>query len=228
MTRRNPTIKAPLEHTGSSRNGRTVLAVICNMALAVLIVAVLFPGGARAASRYALDSASISSGVATGVSSVRRPDSIGRMETATLGPGYALQGVFLAASDMIFTDGFEPTAVYNRTFAANVPIGSGVVLLGSVNVPAGSYVAFVRLQAQTGSEASPGNSYRFDCTLSPGFDSAVYRVGQESYVERYLTFQGAATLSNAGAIQFYCHDGNGHTDTELSGKLTIMSVGTIN
>ena len=133
-----------------------------------------------------------------------------------------------ALSDLIFYDGFQMNHAYDIAFGSNVLIGNSVVLLGSVNVPAGSYVAFVRLQAMTGSEANPGNSYRFDCTLSPGFDSGVYRVGMESSVERYLTFQGAATLSNPGAIQFSCLDGNGHTDTELSGKLTVISVDKVN
>jgi hypothetical protein len=55
----------------------------------------------------------------------------------------------------------------------------------------------------------------------------VYRVGTETNVERYVTFQGAATLDNAGAIQFSCRDGNGHTQTALSGKLTVVSVDAI-
>ena len=117
---------------------------------------------------------------------------------------------------------------YDVAFNANTLIGGGSsVLLGSVNVPAGSYLAFVRMQAQTDS-TPPGNNFRFDCTLSPGFDDGVYRVGTETSVERYVTFQGAATLTSAGAIQFSCRDGNGHTDTVLSGKLTVIGVSTIN
>ncbi len=53
------------------------------------------------------------------------------------------------------------------------------------------------------------------------------RVGTDVNVERYVTFQGAATLSSAGAIQFTCGDGNGHTDTILSGKLTVIAVGSV-
>ena len=43
-----------------------------------------------------------------------------------------------------------------------------------------------------------------------------------------MTFQGAATLTRAGAIQFSCRDGNGYTDTVLSGKLTVIGVSIIN
>jgi hypothetical protein len=74
----------------------------------------------------------------------------------------------------------------------------------------------------------PGNSFRLDCALEPDFDYGVYRVGTETNVERYVTFQGAATLANAGAIQFSCRDGNGHTQTLLSGKLTVIAVDAIN
>jgi hypothetical protein len=62
----------------------------------------------------------------------------------------------------------------------------------------------------------------------PGFDYGVYRVGTETNAERYVTFQGGATLDNAGAIQFSCQDGNGHTQTLLSGKLTVIAVDAIN
>ncbi len=116
---------------------------------------------------------------------------------------------------------------YDVAFTTNTLIGNSVVLLGNVNVPAGSYVAFVRMQVLTGS-SPPGNNFRLDCDLTPGFDGGVYRVGTDVSVERYVTFQGAATLANAGAIQFACRDGNGHTDTLLSGKLTVTAVGAVN
>lgn len=115
---------------------------------------------------------------------------------------------------------------YDIAFTPDTLIGNSTVLLGNINVPAGSYVAFVRLQVRTGSDP-PGNSFRLDCSLSPGFDDGVYRVGTETSVERYVTFQGAATLDNAGAIQFSCRDGNGHTQTALSGKLTVIAVDAI-
>ena len=117
---------------------------------------------------------------------------------------------------------------YDVAFTANMLIGGGSpVLLGSVNVPAGSYLAFVRIQVQTDS-IPPGNNFRINCALSPGFDDGDYRVGVETSVERYVTFQGAATLTGAGAIQFSCRDANFNTDTVLSGKLTVIGVSTIN
>jgi hypothetical protein len=116
---------------------------------------------------------------------------------------------------------------YDAEFTPNLLIGDATVLLGNVNVPAGSYVAIVRMQMQTGDEANPGNNYRPDCALGPNIENTTYRVGEESSVERYLTWQGATTLASDGAIQFSCRDGNGHTDTELSGKLTVMSVGSV-
>jgi hypothetical protein len=115
---------------------------------------------------------------------------------------------------------------YDIELAPDTLIGNSTVLLGNINVPAGSYVAFVRMQVRTGSDP-PGNSFRLDCNLGPGFDNAVYRVGQETDVERYVTFQGGATLSNAGAIQFSCSEGNNHTQTLLSGKLTVIAVDAI-
>ena len=117
---------------------------------------------------------------------------------------------------------------YDVAFLPNTLIGGGnAVVLGSVSVPAGSYVAFVRMQVLTDS-TPPGNNFRFDCTLAPGFDGGVYRVGVDTSVERYVTFQGAATLTSAGAIEVSCRDGNLHTDTVLSGKLTVVGVGTVN
>lgn len=116
---------------------------------------------------------------------------------------------------------------YTIPFTSGTLIGNSSVLLGSINVPAGAYVAFVRMQIETPNEV-PGNSFRLDCVLSPGFDGGVYRVGYEPNVERYVTFQGASTLANAGAIQFSCRDGNGHTDEVRSGNLTVIGVGAVN
>jgi len=117
---------------------------------------------------------------------------------------------------------------YKVAFTPDTLIGNSTVLLGSINVPAGAYVAFVRMQVRTGDDDPPGNSFRLDCTLSPGLDSGVYRVGMEASAERYVTFQGATTLATAGAIQFSCRDGNGHTDTVRSGSLVILGVGAVN
>jgi hypothetical protein len=116
---------------------------------------------------------------------------------------------------------------YDLAFVPDTLIGNSTVLLGNINVPAGSYVAFVRMQVRTGGDP-PGNSFRLDCNLGPGFDNGVYRVGTETNAERYVTFQGGATLGNAGPIQFSCQDGNGHTQTLLSGKLTVIAVDAIN
>lgn len=117
---------------------------------------------------------------------------------------------------------------YDVEFTGNLLIGDATVVLGNINLPAGSYVAIARMQMETGNESNPGNNYRPDCTLGPNIENTTYRVGEESSVERYLTWQGATTLTSNGAIQFACRDGNGHTDTELSGKLTVMSVGAVN
>lgn len=117
---------------------------------------------------------------------------------------------------------------YDVSFVPNTLINGGTpVVLGSVAVPAGFYVAFARLQVLTGSTA-PGNSFRLDCDLLPDGESVVYRVGQETNAERYVTLNGAVTLDSAGSIRIACRDGNGHTDTVLSGKLTVIGVSTIN
>jgi hypothetical protein len=117
---------------------------------------------------------------------------------------------------------------YDVEFASGTLFNNSQVLLATINVPAGAYVAMARLQVQTGAEADPGNNYRIACDLSPGFDSSDYRVGEESSVERYLTWQGAATLASPGPIQFACYDPNSHTETVLGGKLTVMTVGSVN
>ena len=142
---------------------------------------------------------------------------------ATLTPRQPLNA---ASAPPVIGVGSGAGQAYDIELAPGTLIGNSTVLLGNINVPAGSYVAFVRMQVRTGSDP-PGNSFRLDCNLGPGFDNAVYRVGQETDVERYVTFQGGATLNNAGAIQFSCSEGNNHTQTLLSGKLTVIAVDAI-
>lgn len=118
---------------------------------------------------------------------------------------------------------------WDASVPSNILIdGGSYVTLASVNVPAGTYVAIARLQVRTGNEANPSSSYRLDCSLSPNMDLPIYRVGTESSVERYITFQGAAVLSAPGQIELKCRDGNNHTDTILGGKLTVLAVGAVN
>lgn len=144
---------------------------------------------------------------------------------ATLAPRQSLHAT--SAPPKAIGVGRGAAHAYDLAFVPNTLIGNSPVLLGNINVPAGSYVAFVRMQVRTGGDP-PGNSFRLDCTLAPDFDYGVYRVGMETNAERYVTFQGAATLANAGPIQFSCLDGNGHTQTLLSGKLTVIAVDAIN
>lgn len=144
---------------------------------------------------------------------------------AALSPRQPLNAA--SASPKAIGVGSGAAHAYDLEFVQDTLIGNSSVLLGNVNVPAGSYVAFVRMQVRTGGDP-PGNSFRLDCNLGPGFDNGVYRVGTETNAERYVTFQGGATLDNAGAIQFSCRDGNGHTQTLLSGKLTVIAVDAIN
>ncbi len=227
MGRRNSTIQTK-QAARTSRSGTAARTALRTMANAALLAALL-PGAVCAEGRFALESGVISRGVEAGSVRVRTPDASDRSVMATQAASpYRLYGEFLGQSDEIFADGFDSNVVYDVAFSANVSVGNATVVLGSVNVPAGSYLAFVRLQAQTGSESNPGNNYRFDCDLSPGFDTGVYRVGEEPSVERYLTYQGAATLASAGTIQFSCRDGNGHIDIALGGKLTVISVGAVN
>jgi hypothetical protein len=143
---------------------------------------------------------------------------------ATLAPRQSLHATSAPKSIGVGTGAAH---AYDLAFVPDTLIGNSTVLLGNINVPAGSYVAFVRMQVRTGGDP-PGNSFRLDCTLAPGFDFGVYRVGSDTLVERYVTFQGGATLASAGAIQFSCQEGNGHTQTLLSGKLTVIAVDAIN
>lgn len=131
----------------------------------------------------------------------------------------------VTGADTIFSDGFDGTVVWDVTIPSGIILDTNGATLASVDVPPGEYVAFARLQAETGTDSNPGNNYRFDCNLLPVFDFAVYRVGLDPVVERYVTFQGAARLDSAATVSLECRDGNGHEDTVLSGKMTVIRVG---
>lgn len=131
----------------------------------------------------------------------------------------------ITGNDEIFADGFDGTAAWDVTIPSGIVFDTNTATLAAVEVPAGEYVAFARLQVETGSDSNPGNNYRFDCDLLPAFDFAVYRVGLDPLVERYVTFQGAARLDSPATISLECRDGNGHSDTVLSGKLTVIRAG---
>lgn len=124
-----------------------------------------------------------------------------------------------------------PSNAYADSFTTQVPLpgGTGATLL-SVNVPAGSYVVSARLQGETGTDPNPGNNYRFDCTLAGQgvtFDAPTYRVGVEPSVERYLSYQGAATTTADGSIYLQCFAGNGHDLIAQTGQLTAIRVGQV-
>jgi hypothetical protein len=190
---------------------------MANAALA-LAVAALAPSSARAADRYALGSGAV----------VRTGDSMPATATLPTARQYALHGgVSRGQADSIFADGFDLNPSYDVAFANDIPLAADLVELGSVAVPAGSYAVFVRLQARTGDDPNPGNSYRLDCHLSPASDDGVYRVGVEASVERYLNYHGAVALDAAGTIRFLCRSANEHEATALSGKLTAVAVGGV-
>jgi hypothetical protein len=128
-----------------------------------------------------------------------------------------------SGSDFIFFDGFDGTTAWDITVPSGTPFSGDFVTLASVDVPPGQYVAFARLQVITGIDP-PGNNFRFYCTLGPSFDFGDYRVGLETSVERYVTFQGAATFDSTTNVSLICLDGNQHTDNVLSGKMTVIRV----
>jgi hypothetical protein len=183
---------------------------------------------AAAAGRFAVTSPAISNGASSTPDAAHVADAPHRRAEMASASGYRLDGSVLGGSDEIFANGFDFNAAYDMAFPFDVPLGADEVTLASIAVPAGTYVAFARLQGQTGTDPNPGNNYRFDCTLLPSFDFPVYRVGEEPNVERYLTYQGAATLPSAGLIGFACRSANGHEAIALSGKLTVISVGGVN
>lgn len=136
---------------------------------------------------------------------------------------FASDGVFSSGADFIFANGFDPNAAWYRAFQSGTAITGSTKLLASVSLPAGSYVALVRLQVATAS-GSPSTDYRLDCNLSPGMDAPTYRMGRTGNVERYVTFQGKARLQAASPIQFSCSDGNGNGSTVQSGNLIVLAV----
>ena len=198
--------------------GRTAgVAIGRRVANAALAIAAAVPVLACAADRYALGPGA----------SVRGSDSMPATAPASSAKGYSLHGgIARGEVDSIFADGFDLNPSYDVAFANDIPLDADVVELASVAVPAGSYAVFVRLQARTGDDPDPGNSYRLDCYLSPA-NNAVYRVGTEPLVERYLNYQGAVTLDAAGTIRFSCRSANQHEATALSGKLTVVAVGGV-
>lgn len=125
-----------------------------------------------------------------------------------------------------------PSHAYSTSLDTEVALpASTSKTLMSVSVPAGDYVVAARIQGETGSEANPGNNYRFDCTLGGQgvvFDDPTYRVGYDPDVERYLTFQGAGTTTATGAITLVCFAGNGHDLSVISGQLQAIRVGDLN
>ena len=201
-----------------ARRSGAGVAIARSIANTALAIAAFAPLWACAADRYALGSGAV----------VRSSDRVPATATMLSAKRYALHGgVSRGETDSIFADGFDLNTSYDIAFANDIPLGADLVELGSVAVPAGSYAVFVRLQARTGDDPDPGNSYRLDCDLSPAEDNTVYRVGVEPLVERYLTYQGAVTLDDAGTIHFSCRSANGHEATALSGKLTAIAVGGV-
>lgn len=144
---------------------------------------------------------------------------------ATDGAEYTLIGSVTGIGDVIFVDGFEDIVAWDLEFPPQVLLTDNYQTLASVEIPPGRYVAFARLQGITGSDPNPGNNYRFDCYLGPSFEFPVYRVGEEPFVERYLTYQGAATFDSSDQISFVCARGNGHELTAIGGKLTVIRTG---
>ena len=200
------------------------VAMVRTLVNAALAIAAIAPPLGHAAGRYSLESGVV----------VLRSDSMPATSGATVsaattpaGTRYALHGGIRGEPDSIFVDGFDPNTSYDEAFAENILLGDKVVELGSVAVPAGSYAVFVRLQARTGDDPNPGNSYRLDCGLSPELDDAIYRVGVVASVERYLNYQGAVTLAAADTIRFSCRSANNHEAMALSGKLTVVAVGGV-
>lgn len=193
-------------------------AIAASIAKTVLAIAAFAPPGALAADRYALGSGAI----------VRYGQSVPATAPTLEADRFVLHGgVSRGQADSIFADGFDLNPSFDVAFASNIPLDAELIELGSIEVPAGSYAVFVRLQARTGDDPNPGNSYRLDCHLSPAGDDGVYRVGVEPSVERYLNYQGAVELDSAGTIRFLCRSANEHEAMAVSGKLTAVAVGGV-
>lgn len=215
---RDVTKAGPVREPHAVRRRVAGVAIARSIANTALAIAVFVPSWACAADRYALGSGTV----------VRSSDSMPETATMLSAKRYALHGaVSRGEVDSIFTDGFDLNASYDVAFANDIPLADDLVELGSVAVPAGSYAVFVRLQARTGDDPDPGNSYRLDCQLTTAIDASVYRVGTVALVERYLNYQGAVTLDAAGSVRFLCRSANEHEATALSGKLTIVAVGGV-
>lgn len=229
-----------MQHLSRSRAGRRQVRrpeqsfrIAC-VVVACMIAPIAHAQGEQASQpRFALSTARIDIAQTTHVGESVASATAHRVEATTkvgAARAFRLDGAVIAGSDTIFANGFDPHGAWDVTLAGNVPIGWETVQLGSVTLPPGAYLAMARLQIRTGSEQNPGNSYRLDCTLRIGqnnADTSVYRVGTQSDAERYLTFQGVGTLAASGSAYLACRDGNGHVDTALGGKLTVLAVDAV-
>jgi hypothetical protein len=121
-----------------------------------------------------------------------------------------------------------PSAAYDLSILPT-PLPAGqLVQVGSVQVPAGTYIAFARIQGRTSLIAAGTDTV--DCDLSLNgtwlFDTATFHPGDQQNVERELTMQGGTETATGGTVQLKC-TASGHSLAIVSAKITVVRVGSV-
>jgi hypothetical protein len=102
------------------------------------------------------------------------------------------------------------------------------VEVGSIQVPAGTYVAFARIQGRTGLNATGTDTVTCDLSLNTNwlFDTAIFKPGDQPNAERELTMQGGTEASTGGTVRLAC-TASGHSLSIVSAKITVLRVGAV-
>lgn len=121
-----------------------------------------------------------------------------------------------------------PSQGYDLSISATpLPVGQPVEV-GSVQVPAGTYLAFARIQIQTNPAASAAD--RLDCNLSLNdtwlFDTATFQTGSQASTEQDFSLQGGTEDATGGLVRLDC-SAAGHSMSILAAKITVLRVGAM-
>jgi hypothetical protein len=121
-----------------------------------------------------------------------------------------------------------PSSAYDLSILPTpLPAGQPVEV-GSVQVPAGTYIAFARIQGRTGLNAT--GTDKVDCNLSLNdtwlFDTASFSPGDQPNAERELTMQGGTEAAMGGTVRLDC-TASGHSLSIVTAKITVVRVGAV-
>lgn len=185
--------------------------------LAVIVVVVSLSGGtAYAAHRYVVSS---SKQVKNGALSEKDLSAEARS---------SLRGQVGPKGDTGTQGPAGPSNAYDLSIGATpLPAGQPVEV-GSVQVPAGTYVAFARIQGRTGLNATGTDTVACNLSLNDTwlFDTATFSPGDQPNAERELSMQGGSEIATGGTVRLDC-TASGHSLSIVTAKLTVLRVGAM-